>query len=124
MTSGYFTLSAQKHLLRNIKLLRRSCRQFHALLTESPYVRQYIRRLHINVTPITAEVLRHLPKLCTLKINSDGLSVMDHLNTRLSRVRCLDLSLMQLRDVLTLLKTISLFPSLEFLADQLSGQSI
>ncbi|KAK0472293.1 hypothetical protein IW261DRAFT_1509015 [Armillaria novae-zelandiae] len=119
LTSGYFTPSAQKRLLRNIKLLRRSCRQFNALLTESPHVGQYVRRLHVyshSVTPITAEVLRRLPNLRTLKIDSDGLSsVADHLNTGLSSVRCLDLSLMQLRDVSTLLKAISLFPSLELL---------
>ncbi|PBK85276.1 hypothetical protein ARMGADRAFT_1087721 [Armillaria gallica] len=100
-------------------LLRRSCRQFNALLTESLHVGKYVRRLHVyshSITPITAKVLRRLPNLHTLKIDSDGLlSVMDYLNTGLSSVRCLDLSLIQLRDVSTLLKAISPFPLLELL---------
>ncbi|KAK0207915.1 hypothetical protein DFS33DRAFT_392420 [Desarmillaria ectypa] len=119
LTSRCFTPSCQARLFKDINLIRKSCKQFRDLLSDSPHLGSYVSSLRMyyhSVSPIVVDVLLRLPNLCTLNVDRTCLvSIADHMHTSLQSVRVFSLIGAQLPNVSTLPTVISLLPSVETL---------
>ncbi|KAK0440412.1 uncharacterized protein EV420DRAFT_1581803 [Desarmillaria tabescens] len=119
LTSRFFTPSCQARLFQDINLIRKSCKQFRDLLSDSPHLGPYVSSLRMyyhSVSPIVVDVLLRLPDLQKLNVDRTCLvSIAEHMHTSLQSVRVFTLIGAQLPNVSTLPTVISLLPNVETL---------
>ncbi len=119
LTSRHFTPSCQARCFMVVSLIRKSCKQFKDLLSGSPHLGAYARKLCMydhSVSPIVADILRRLPNLHTLSVYCTCfIYIAEHMHTSLHSVRFFSFVAAQLPNISTLLTVISLLPNVETL---------
>ncbi|KAK0197983.1 hypothetical protein F5146DRAFT_1017713 [Armillaria mellea] len=119
LASRHFTPSCQARCFMVVSLIRKSCKQFKYLLSESPHLGNYVRKLRMydhSVSPIVADILHRLPNLHTLSVDCTCfISIAEHMHTSLHSVRFFSCVAAQLPNISTLLAVISLLPNVETL---------
>ncbi|KAK0440822.1 hypothetical protein EV421DRAFT_1905185 [Armillaria borealis] len=119
LTSRHFTPSCQARCYMIVSLIRKSCEQFKDLLSESPHLGTFVRKLRMydySVSPIVADILHWLPNLHTLSVDCTCfISIAEHMHTSLHNARVFSFVAARLPNISTLLTVISLLPNVETL---------